>query len=218
MESKILKRIYFIRHGKTEDNISGKSQVPEAPLSEEGRRQAEYVAKRLSHIHIDAIISSPYRRAKETAEVIAKTLGKEIIFEDMFRELRRPSEIAGTSFDSAEYHRVINEIEKIELESDARYSDEETLFEMGARAHQALILLVQQPETDIVLVTHGVFLKMMFAAMMATDSKSTIILFRELRYFVEIQNTDITIVEYGEESRGGLRWRLRVLNDRAHLG
>jgi hypothetical protein len=28
----------------------------------------------------------------------------------------------------------------------------------------------------------------------------------------------ITVVEYGEEPRGGLRWRLRVLNDRAHLG
>ncbi len=218
MEPKILKRIYFIRHGKTEDNTSGKSQVPDAPLSEEGRRQAEYVAKRLSHIHIDAIISSPYRRAKETAEAIGKALDKEIVFNDLFHELRRPSEIVGTSFASEEYHRVINEIEKIELVSGTRYSDEETLFEMEARAHQALNLLIQQPETDIVLVTHGVFLKMMFAAMMATDPKSTIILFRELRYFIEIQNTDITIVEYGEESRGGLRWRLQVLNDRAHLG
>lgn len=218
MESKILKRIYFIRHGKTEDNTSGKSQVPEALLSEEGRRQALYVAERFSRIHVDTIISSPYARAKETAEAIGKALGKEVILDDIFHELKRPSEVVGISFDSPEYHRVIDEIEKIELTSNARYSDEETLFEMETRARKALAILIQQPETDIVLVTHGVFLKMMFAAMMTTDPKSTIILFRELRYFVEIQNTDITIVEYGEESRGGLRWRLRVLNDRAHLG
>lgn len=218
MENKILKRIYFVRHGKTEDNNSGKSQIPEAPLSEEGCRQAEYVAKRFSHIHIDAIISSPYRRAKETAKAISKSTGKKVIFDDVFRELKRPTEIVGTSFDGVEYHRVINEIEKIELKSDARYSDEETLFEMETRARQALDFLIRQSETDIVLVTHGVFLKMIFAAMMTTDPKSTIRLFRELRYFIEIQNTDITIVEYGEESRGGLRWRLQVLNDRAHLG
>lgn len=218
MESKILKRIYFIRHGKTEDNASGRSQVPDAPLSDEGRKQARHVAKRFSHIPVDAIISSPYLRTKETAEAIAERLGKQVRFDEVFRELRRPTEIAGTSFDSPEYHRVISEIEKMELTPNARYSDEETLFELEARARQALGFLIQQSETDIILVTHGVFLKMMFAAMMASVPESAIILFRELRYFVEIQNTDISIVEYGEESRGGLRWRLRVLNDRAHLG
>lgn len=218
MENNALKRIYFIRHGKTEDNETGRSQVPDAPLSQEGYRQADSVAQRFSHIHVDAVISSPYRRTRETAEAIAKVLGKEIVFEDIFRELKRPSEIVGTSFASKEYHRVINEIEKIELEPNARYSDEETLFELEARARKGLDVLIQRPETEIVLVTHGVFLKMMFATMMTSDAASAITLFRELRYFVEIQNTDISIVEYGEEPRGGLRWRLRVLNDREHLG
>ncbi|MBI2120082.1 MAG: histidine phosphatase family protein [Parcubacteria group bacterium] len=218
MEPKVLKRIYFIRHGQTEGNLSEKSQLPEAPLSEEGRRQAEYVAERFSRIHADAVIASPYLRTKETAEPLAKILGKEIRCADVFRELRRPSEISGMNFHSPEYHRVIKEIEKGELDPNFRYSDEETLFELEARARQALDFLIAKPETDIVLVTHEVFLKMMFAAMMTLDTLSTIILFRELRYFVEIQNTDISIVEYGEESRGGLRWRLRVLNDRAHLG
>jgi broad specificity phosphatase PhoE len=218
LEPTIFKRIYFIRHGKTEDNTSGKSQTPEAPLSEEGRRQAEYVAKRFSHIHIDAIFSSPYVRAKETAEAISKTTGKEVRFDNVFRELKRPTEIVGESFSSPEYHRVIDEIEKIELEVNTRYSDEETLFEIETRARQALDFLIRQSETDIALVTHGVFLKMLFAAMMTADPKSAIILFRELRYFIEIRNTDITIVEYGEEPRGGLRFRLRVLNDRAHFG
>lgn len=218
MKNKVLKRIYFIRHGETEDNASGRSQVPDAPLSDDGRKQARYVAERFSRIPIDAIISSPYLRTKETAEAIAERLGKPVRFDEVFRELRRPTEIVGAHFDSPDYHRVIAAIEKIELEPQARYSDEETLFELEARARQALGFLVQQPETDIILVTHGVFLKMMFAAMMTPDGSSAVILFRELRYFVEIQNTDISIVEYAEESRGGLRWRLRVLNDRAHLG
>lgn len=216
--AKFLKRIYLVRHGQTEGNTTQKSQMPETPLSEEGRRQAEYVAKRLSHIHVDAIISSPFERTKETAEAISKTLGKEIMFDDVFRELRRPSEIMGMSFASEEYHRAINEIEKIELDPHARYSDEETLFEMEARVHQALSFLLNRSEKEILVVTHTIFLKMLLAAMTASEPKSTITLFRELRYFIEIEHTGITIVEYGEESRGGLRWRLRVLNDRAHLG
>lgn len=218
MESKVFKRIYFVRHGKTEDNSTGRSQLPDAPLSEEGQRQAEYAAKRFLNLPVDAIIASPYRRTKETAEAIAHSLGKDIRYEAVFRELRRPSEIAGTNFNSPEYHRVIGEIEKIELDPNAHYSDEETLFEIELRAREALDLLIRQPETNIILVTHGVFLKMMLAAMMTPEALATVILFRELRYFVEVQNTDITIVEYGEEPRGGLRWRLRVLNDRAHLG
>lgn len=218
MEPKILKRIYFVRHGKTEGNTTEKSQLPETPLSEEGRQQAKYVAERFSHIHIDTIISSPYQRTKETAEAIAKTLGKEVVFDDVFRELRRPSEIVGTSFSSPEYHRVINEIEKIELDPHARYSDEETLFEMETRAHEVIALLLNRTERDILVVTHTIFLKMLLAAMTASEPKSTITLFRELRYFIEIEHTGITILEYGEESRGGLRFRLRVLNDRAHLG
>lgn len=218
MTSLVHKRVYFVRHGETESSASEKSQLPEAPLSKNGRNQAERVAERFSRISVDAIISSPYLRTKETAGAIAKVLGKEVIFNDVFRELRRPSEIVGTSFSSPEYHRVIGEIEKIELNPNARYSDEETLFELESRARQALNFLIAQVETDVILVTHGVFLKMILAAMMTQDARSAVVLFRELRYFVEIKNTDISIAEYGEESRGGLRWRLCVLNDRAHLG
>jgi probable phosphoglycerate mutase len=218
MQNSVLKRIYFIRHGQTADNLTEKSQLPEAPLSEEGRHQAERLAERFSHIDTDAIIASPYLRTKETAEIIGKKLGKEIRFNEIFHELRRPSEIIGVNFQSPEYHRVISEIEKREFEPNARYSDEETLFELEARARKALALFTKQPETNIILVGHTVFLKMMFAVMMTPDAMSAVVLFRELRYFIEIQHADISIVEYGEESRGGLRWRLRVLNDRAHLG
>jgi probable phosphoglycerate mutase len=218
MTTNLLKRIYLIRHAETEDNTTGRSQVPEAPLSKKGRKQAAFVAERFLHIPVEVIHSSPHERTKETAETISKKIKKTVIYNQLFRELRRPSEIVGVSFTSPEYHRVIGEIEKHELDPNFRYSDEETLFELEARAREALEVLIKQPETDSILVAHTVFLKMIFAVMMTSDTKSSITLFRELRYFIEIQHTDISMVEYGEETRGGLRWRLRVLNDRAHLG
>ncbi len=48
------------------------------PLSEEGRRQAERLARWLASEPIDALYASPLRRALETAQPIAKSLGLEI--------------------------------------------------------------------------------------------------------------------------------------------
>jgi broad specificity phosphatase PhoE len=73
--------IILARHGETDWNVSqvfrGRIDVE---LNETGRRQAELLAKYLRHFKIDAIFSSPLRRALATAETIARyhKLGIEI--------------------------------------------------------------------------------------------------------------------------------------------
>lgn len=66
-------RLYLIRHGatslSTEDRFSGGTEVN---LSDEGRWQANCLAKRLSDDHIAAIYCSPMHRTVETASIIAK--------------------------------------------------------------------------------------------------------------------------------------------------
>ena len=76
------KKIYFIRHGETEYNKLKKSQGQEInePLNATGIEQAEKTATYLKKFRFntsdcDLIISSPMIRAKETAVIIAKTLG-----------------------------------------------------------------------------------------------------------------------------------------------
>ena len=49
-------------------------QEPNAPLTEAGRRQALQLAELLSAFPVDAIVTSAYRRARETAEPLAKRL------------------------------------------------------------------------------------------------------------------------------------------------
>jgi broad specificity phosphatase PhoE len=65
--------IILARHGETEWNIEevfrGRIDVE---LNETGLRQAELLAEYLSDIRIDAIHSSPLRRALKTAEIIAR--------------------------------------------------------------------------------------------------------------------------------------------------
>jgi probable phosphoglycerate mutase len=66
-------RLIIIRHGESEWNRIGRYQgQQDAPLSELGARQAEALARRLTHEPVDAIFASPLQRAAKTAQAIAR--------------------------------------------------------------------------------------------------------------------------------------------------
>jgi probable phosphoglycerate mutase len=81
-------RIYLIRHGATilsaEDRFAGATDVD---LSDEGRRQAEALAVRLSDDRITAVYCSPLKRTVETAAIIARPQGLTPIQRDGLREI-----------------------------------------------------------------------------------------------------------------------------------
>lgn len=60
--------LILVRHCEAE------GQDPDAPLTGAGHRQAEQLAGFLSALPVDAIITSAYRRARETAEPLAQLL------------------------------------------------------------------------------------------------------------------------------------------------
>ena len=69
----------LIRHGQSEFNVvySVTRQDPgirDPRLTEEGKRQAEAVARRLATEEVRRLVASPYTRALETAEIIARAL------------------------------------------------------------------------------------------------------------------------------------------------
>ncbi len=72
--------LYFVRHGRAESNRSGRfaGWGPD-PLLPEGRAQAEEAAHALKGRGIEALFSSPVRRARETAEIIASHLGLDVV-------------------------------------------------------------------------------------------------------------------------------------------
>ena len=81
-------RIYLIRHGATifsaEDRFAGATDVD---LSDEGRRQAEALALRLSDDHITAVYCSPMRRTIETATIVARPHNLTPLLRDGLREI-----------------------------------------------------------------------------------------------------------------------------------
>ncbi len=84
-----LTRIALVRHGQTEYNkkkiIQGQVDIP---LNKTGMDQARKTARHFINEKIDLIISSPLRRAKKTAEIIAGEIKyqKEILIDNAFIE------------------------------------------------------------------------------------------------------------------------------------
>ncbi len=67
-------RIYLVRHAEAEGNRKRIFQGHiDADVSEMGRKQLVRLAERFSAIHLDALYSSPLRRAYKTAEAVNST-------------------------------------------------------------------------------------------------------------------------------------------------
>ena len=77
--------IYVVRHGQTDWNKENKLQGnTDIELNDNGRKQALDLKGELKNIDYDIIISSPLKRAIQTAELINNN--KPIIIEDNLRE------------------------------------------------------------------------------------------------------------------------------------
>jgi glucosyl-3-phosphoglycerate phosphatase len=68
--------VYLVRHGRTRLNaervLRGHLNVP---LDNEGRRQAQQLGSAFAAADVKTVVTSPLRRARETAEAIAATTG-----------------------------------------------------------------------------------------------------------------------------------------------
>jgi probable phosphoglycerate mutase len=80
--------IHFVRHGQTAHNRDGLLQGRvDVALSELGHVQAERVANRFVGASIAGVITSPLRRARDTAAAIATVTGCEVEIDDRLLEL-----------------------------------------------------------------------------------------------------------------------------------
>ena len=80
--------VTLVRHGQTERSMrkaySGRLDIP---LTDEGREQARRAAASLAGAGIDAIVSSPLVRARDTAQAIADATGAPLTVDERLTEI-----------------------------------------------------------------------------------------------------------------------------------
>jgi isoleucyl-tRNA synthetase len=146
-----------MRHGGTEANakelVSYKNESTDH-LTEAGRKQAKESGENLKDKKIDLIISSPFLRTRETAEIVAENLSMDktgIIFDERLKEIN-PGKFDGK--DWSEFHSYIydsgpdwfnRQIPGGESLSDVRRRVGEFIYEIDSK----------YKDKNILIITHG---------------------------------------------------------------
>ena len=139
-----MKNLYFMRHGQSIMNRQGIfSGHSDTPLSPEGIRQCQLAGRKLRETAIDVIVSSPLKRALESAKIVATEINypdDQILVNSLFVE-RNFGPMEGTT-----YTRTID-LDRIEG------VEHSTLIIQ--RAKESLEFLNSLNATTILVVAHG---------------------------------------------------------------
>ena len=147
-------RLILIRHCEPAEDARGRVYgTLDVGLSARGRAQAAELVDRLDGVAVDAIRTSPRRRARETAEPLAAARGLRPSEDDDLRELDF-GDFEGRTFD--EIAEAEPELYRIWMETptEVRFPGGECYTDLKARTLRALERSVAIGES-IVVVTHG---------------------------------------------------------------
>ena len=209
--------LYFVRHGESNSNADGVSRGPASILTERGEREAELVAERIARIGVDAIVASPYIRTRATAKPISEKLGLPVEENELLTEWRTPSSHVNRSRKDPDIREERTAILGQFGITDYVHSDEETFTDFKSRALAAMESLRAHPADRLCVVTHGIFLRMLFLAWLKGEEFDGHDFARTWRMVVN--NTGVTYVRWSDgEGEWDHGWHIVSWNDSAHLG
>jgi broad specificity phosphatase PhoE len=159
-----MKSLFLVRHGQDEDNarhhINGRRDTE---LTELGRTQASTIAAQLSSIRITTVYTSPLRRSRQTADIIAAHLGIQDIREDSDLIEREYGILTGVSV--SEIRQIATRVLLIDqFQHVLEAPGVETYSDLWARAGRVLERIGKRHSQDFVLiVAHNEINKMIRA-------------------------------------------------------
>lgn len=191
--------VYLIRHGETDLNINKIHQLPDTPLSSNGIQQIKGIAPFLASCNISTIYCSPLKRTKQSADIIADTLGIKIVLSPNLEEIRKPSEIIGKKHNELKVLKIKQVIKENYHNEKWHFSDEENFLDVKERTSIFMKSLTMLDESkNIIIVTHAYVSKMLLAlALFNNDLISKTYL--EIYDHVKISNASISKLEYSKQ-------------------
>ncbi|NLJ41532.1 MAG: histidine phosphatase family protein [Clostridiales bacterium] len=196
--------IYLIRHG---DKMHDHKNHGLLELTEKGVIQADLLGQRLTKYNIQRIYSSPMKRAIQTAEIMNRHLGLEIMIRKELREIHMgAAEVKGWGYLEEQHPEFIKEYRQ--YTKDLRFPpDGESIEDGWIRARKVIDEVISTDLDDVALVAHGGLIKSIICGTLGID-------FSRRFSFGLIENCGISLIEYNRESN---RFRLSIYNDHSHL-
>ena len=163
-------QIILARHGETEWNVAevfrGRIDIE---LNETGIKQAELLAEYLSHMKIDAVYSSPLKRALKTAEIIASyhKTGVEValgLIDFNYGEWQGLAHQEVRNKYKELYAEWINSPDQVKIPTG------ESLSDVRGRAMGVVSNVIAKYEGIVVLVSHRVVNKVLICALLGLDN------------------------------------------------
>lgn len=202
-------QITLIRHGETSWNANGRWQghAP-VPLNDVGREQARRLALHLAPIAADitAVYSSDLPRARETAQIIARTLELTVPLE-LDRRLREADlgewqGMTNQDIEAWDYERW----QEIVLDPSLPRPGGESPLQVITRATAALNEYVERhPGGHLLVVSHGGTIRHVLRGLDLIDIP-----------VAKISNTSATTLFHDRDAHP--HWRLQALTQAPHLG
>jgi broad specificity phosphatase PhoE/ribonuclease HI len=196
---------HLLRHGRTEHTperrYSGRNDLP---LSATGRAEAEAAAKRAGELGIEVVVSSPLRRARETAEVVAAALGLPVQVDDDLVELDF-GRLEGLTADEA---RAKHPLATRRFFEDVTVAapDGESVADVSVRVGRARARILREHAGKTVLVvSHVTPIKLLLAA--GLDVPDDVV------HRVFLEAASFCTVAWSSDGRSAVR----LVNDTGHL-
>jgi ribonuclease H / adenosylcobalamin/alpha-ribazole phosphatase len=197
----------LLRHGETpltpEKRFSG-SGGGDPALSAVGRGQAERATEALADRGIDAVVSSPLRRCRETAGAVALRLGLPVVIDDGLREADFGT-FEGLTFAEAQ-ERHPEALRAWLASPEAAPPGGESFAEVGVRVAAARDrLLTAYRGRTVLLVTHVTPVKTFVRQALGAPAES---MFR-----MELSAASLCVIAYFNDGNASVR----LLNDTSYL-
>jgi probable phosphoglycerate mutase len=196
---------HLLRHGQTEHTperrFSGRNDLP---LSRTGRAEAEAAAARVAQLGIDVIVASPLRRTRETAELVAATLGLPVEFDDDLVELDFGDLEGLTSEEARAKHPLA--ARRFGTDVTVAAPGGESVMDVSTRVARARRrLLSRHAGKSVLVVTHMMPIKLMLTAGLDVDE--------DVVHRVFLETASLCAVTWSSDGRASVR----LVNDTSHL-
>jgi probable phosphoglycerate mutase len=174
-------KIYIARHGQDEDNASGTlNGHRDMPLTAKGREQAQFLGKEIVQMGLkfDAVFSSPLGRTLETARLAVAPSGnpEPVVMQELIE--RNFGIMTGEPVASIRERCSPDILQADPITYFLSPEGAETFPDMLARAGGVIADLKSRfADGSILIVTHGDFGKMLYAAYYGLDWKDVLLQF-----------------------------------------